>query len=150
MRLWRLVAERHAADALSGDGASRYGGRWNPQGIRVVYTADSLALATVELAVHLTGARVEFIAIELDVPGRSIRHLDPDSVPAGWESEESITQPVGATWIRTARAVGLTVPSALVDARSGERNVLLNPLHRAFDRVTEVQRFTIEIDRRLT
>jgi RES domain-containing protein len=149
MRVWRLVAERHVAAALSGEGAARYGGRWNRVGIRSVYTADSLALATLELAVHLAGAHVEFVAIELDVPSRSIAHLDVSDLDDAWPDDEQVTQPVGTGWINAGSSLAMSVPTTLVDHRSGERNVLFNPMHPRFDRIRELQRFVIEIDRRL-
>lgn len=150
MRVWRLVADRHVASALSGEGAARFGGRWNRVGTRVAYTADSLALATLELAVHLTGAFVEYVAIELDVPTRSIRHLPDDELDGAWPYDDEVTQPIGTDWIATGSSLAMSVPSALVDVRSGERNVLINPQHARIDRVREVQRFVIEIDRRLS
>ena len=76
MRVWRLVAGPYADTALTGSGAARYGGRWNGVGRRMVYTADSLALATLELTVHLTGARMTFVAIQLDVPDRLVSTFD--------------------------------------------------------------------------
>ena len=76
MHIWRLVAGRHAATALNGEGAALFGGRWNPPGRRMVYTADSLALATVELSVHITGGRVRYVALQLELPD----HLVPGGV----------------------------------------------------------------------
>jgi RES domain-containing protein len=42
--VYRLVRRERAAEALSGEGARRYGGRWNPPGAAVVYAAESRAL----------------------------------------------------------------------------------------------------------
>jgi RES domain-containing protein len=147
MRVWRLVSERHVTSALTGEGAARFGGRWNSVGTRLVYAADSLALATLELAVHLVGAAVPFVALELDVPARLLDHFD--DVESVRSTTEATTQALGNEWVAIGNTAALTVPSALVDARSGERNVLLNPLHYQFGRITEVQRIPIEIDRRL-
>ncbi len=52
IRAWRLIKAEHAEDAFSGEGARRGGGRWNSKGVRVVYTAGSLSLATLEVMVH--------------------------------------------------------------------------------------------------
>ncbi|MCP4191062.1 MAG: RES family NAD+ phosphorylase, partial [Planctomycetaceae bacterium] len=46
---WRLIKANHADDAFAGEGAKRWGGRWNSKGVRVVYTAESLSLATLEV-----------------------------------------------------------------------------------------------------
>lgn len=149
MRAWRLVATRHAASALDGVGAARYGGRWNPPSLPMVYLADSLALATLELSVHLTGGRITYTAIELEVPERSITDLDPADLRRSWRRDMAVTRRVGEAWVRSERSLALRVPSALVDARSGERNVLLAPRHPAMAQVREVQRFSVTLDERL-
>ncbi len=115
----------------------------------MVYTADSLALATLELSVHLLGARVTYLAIQFDVPTRAIEHLDIDQLPARWGEKQATTQTVGGSWAGDVRTLALTVPSALVDVRSGERNVLINPLHARLEQITELQRFAVELDGRL-
>ena len=35
--VWRITTERFAQTAFSGEGARRYGGRWNSKGHAVVY-----------------------------------------------------------------------------------------------------------------
>ena len=52
IRAWRLIKAVHADDAFSGEGARRGGGRWNSKGVRIVYTSESLSLATLEVMVH--------------------------------------------------------------------------------------------------
>jgi len=149
MRVWRLVGARHAASALDGEGAAQYGGRWNPVGHRMVYTADSLALATLELSVHLVGGRARYVAIELDVPDASVDVIDPDGLKRSWSTDEASTQRIGLAWLNAAGSVALGVPSALVDPRSGERNVLVNPAHPTARTIREVQRFAVLLDERL-
>jgi RES domain-containing protein len=150
MRVWRLVAPHHVAGAMSGEGAALYGGRWNPVGQRMVYAADSLALATLELVVHLTGAKVTYTAIEFDVPDRSVVKLDPARLKRRWADDASATQRIGRDWMESAASLALAVPSALVDGRSGERNVLLNADHARMTRVRQIQRFIVVLDQRLT
>jgi RES domain-containing protein len=48
-----LIQAEYAAHAFDGEGARLYGGRWNSPGRPVVYTAGSLALAALEVLVHL-------------------------------------------------------------------------------------------------
>ena len=50
--VWRITTQRFAASAFSGEGARLYGGRWNPKGWEVVYTAESQSLALLELMVQ--------------------------------------------------------------------------------------------------
>ena len=53
MQIWRICRERFADEAFSGTGARRFGGRWNSPGVPMVYASSSLALAAIELFVHL-------------------------------------------------------------------------------------------------
>ena len=53
MRIWRICRARFAGEAFSGQGARRFGGRWNSPGVPIVYSSSSLALAAMELFVHL-------------------------------------------------------------------------------------------------
>ena len=144
-----MVAARHAAGALSGIGAAEFGGRWNPVGRRMVYTADSLALATLELSAHLTGALMKYVAIEFDVPDAHLDVLEVGDLRKHWASHPDSTERIGEAWAATGRSLALAVPSALVDARSGERNVLIDPLHAAITTVRELQRLEVTLDERL-
>lgn len=149
MRAWRLVAPRHAARALTGEGAAAFGGRWNPVGRRMVYAADSLALATLELSVHLTGARLRYTAIELAVPDHLVDTLEVADLRRTWATNSDVTTRVGEAWAASGRSLALAVPSVLVDPRSGERNLLIDPANAGIAAVTEVKRFEVMIDERL-
>ena len=54
------VVRRKYAD-LKGYGARLYGGRFNPPGIPAVYSSQSIALALLEVLVHLDKAEVPLI-----------------------------------------------------------------------------------------
>ncbi len=150
MRVWRMVAAAHARRSMTGDGAAMYGGRWNPVGRRMVYTADSLALATLELSVHLVGARVKYTAIEVDVPDHRIDWLEPAGLKRAWATDAAATARVGEAWAVSGRSLALAVPSALVHPDSGERNILLNPEHPAAAMLIEVQRLDVTLDERIS
>lgn len=46
--LWRAFVPRWAHSPLSGEGAARFGGRWNPVGARTIYAARELSTAWAE------------------------------------------------------------------------------------------------------
>ena len=85
MRVWRICRARFAAEAFSGSGARRFGGRWNSPGVPMVYASSSLALAAIELFVHLEPAQQpdDLVAIAASLPkGEPAQRLDPDEIAA--------------------------------------------------------------------
>jgi RES domain-containing protein len=134
LTLWRLVKARHAANAFDGEGARRYGGRWNERGTRIVYLGGSLSLAALETFVHLTAAdaRIAFAAIEVRVPDDvEVSSLAPGALPENWRLEPppEQTKVIGTDWAMREDSLLLRVPSVIVPK---EWNYLLNPGHRAF------------------
>ena len=137
LTLWRLVKARHATSAFDGEGARRYGGRWNERGTAIVYLGGTLSLAALETFVHLTAAdaRIAFAAIEVRVPDDlEIAFLAPDALPENWREEPppEQTKALGTEWARRAQTLLLRVPSAIVP---NEWNYLLNPAHAAVGRI---------------
>jgi RES domain-containing protein len=134
MRIWRLCREPYAAEAFSGEGARRFAGRWNSRGVRMVYASMSLALAAVELFVHLEPGQVpnDMVSICAELPaGEPARTIELDSLASGWWTNEPAagapsTQELGDAWIASRESLAIRVPS--VPIRS-EWNVLVNPLH---------------------
>jgi len=51
MAVFRLAREKYARD-LNGKSAAIFGNRWYSNGVEVLYTAESRALAMTELPVH--------------------------------------------------------------------------------------------------
>jgi RES domain-containing protein len=147
--VWRLCAARHARSALSGDGARLYGGRWNDKGVPLVYTSSTLALAVVEILVHVDDVPANFVAIRIDIPTEvAVEQLSARRLPRAWREHPAPArlQRVGTEWAQSLRSVALEVPSAIIPQ---ERNVLINPLHPARSAlvVHKPQRFAF--DRRL-
>lgn len=136
MRFWRICRHRYAAEAASGEGAYRYGGRWNSHGVRVVYASTSLALAAIETFANLEPRLQpeDLVSIEGEVPDvLEIERLSLESLPPHWHRsrDESLAR-FGDEWIRARRTVALLVPAATIP---GEWNVLLNPAHAQFSKV---------------
>ena len=135
MRVWRLCRRAHAAP--DGEGARRYGGRWNQRGTALVYTSASASLAALEYFVHLDpeDAPPDLILVPADIPPAvAVRELRSGELPADWRSlpaPEALAA-LGTSWARRLESAVLSVPSAVVPE---ERNYLLNPAHPEFRRI---------------
>ena len=57
---------------MDGEGARRFPGRWNAGGAPMVYLAESLALAALEILVHVEDIEFmpRYVAIEIVSPER--------------------------------------------------------------------------------
>src|SRR5882672_7520707 len=110
---------------MSGDGAYRRGGRWNPPGIRVVYCADSRSLAVVEVLANVKRPSLlgdqAWGLIPVELPEELVEK--PGRVPGSWRDTPYTTasQSFGAEWVQAQRSVALCVPSVIVP---GEFNYL--------------------------
>ena len=138
LTVWRLVKAKHARSAFDGEGARRFGGRWNARGTPVVYLCSSLSLAVLELFVHLTAedARLRFSAIPVGIPsGLAIQELRIDNLPEEWRSEPPFhaCKALGSEWAEANEAALLKVPSVIVPH---EFNYVLNPRQPDFSRLS--------------
>ena len=148
----RLIKTRHRADVWTGEGARRFGGRWNRKGDAAVYAASSASLAALETLVHL--GRVEVLrasytlfAVELD--DALVESLDPVDLPGDWARQPAApsTAELGSRWLTENRAFALRVPSVVVPE---EGVLLLNPGHAAFaDLVATATELAFAFDPRL-
>ena len=150
MIVYRLSRSRFAKD-LSGRGAELAGGRWNSKGTAVLYTSDSIALCTVEVAVHMPLGIVPFDyqLIQIHIPDEiEIKELPEAKLPTDWRSfpHSNATQVVGDEFIVEQEQPVLKVPSAAVQ---GTYNYLVNPRHPDFPKVTIVGIEPFEFDKRL-
>lgn len=136
MHVFRIARASRRYD-LSGYGAFLVGGRWNLPGLSLLYTAETRALAMLEVLVHLPAGDLpdEMYLLTLEVPNAVSREeISIADLSADWQR---ITQPLptatlGHAWLQAARTLALQVPSVLVPQ---EYNLLLNPAHPEFAQV---------------
>jgi len=134
MRIWRICRAVYAGEAFSGEGARRFGGRWNSRGVPMVYCSSSLALAAIELFVHLEPSQApdDLVYIAAELPeGEPGVTFEPAKLPAEWWAEEApigahSTRELGDEWVRSAQSLAARVPSVPIRV---EWNVLVNPAH---------------------
>ena len=147
---WRIVEAQHKSKAFTGDGARLYGGRWNSKGVAVVYTAGSLALASMEMIVNLPSPRLlgVFIRIPVHFASDLVEHLPVSKLPRDWQSRpiSPATRAIGDKWAEQQRSAVLEVPSVVVPE---EFNYMLNPAHPDFRKIRIGQPVVYHFDPRL-
>jgi RES domain-containing protein len=130
---WRIVSAAYQESAFTGDGAKTYGGRWNSKGVPIIYTADSLALASIEILVNLPSAKLldNYVRIPVHFKESLVQELPFTDLPSDWNSRpvSQSTQILGDKWFKEQRSAVLKVPSVVVPE---EYIYLLNPVHPDF------------------
>jgi RES domain-containing protein len=150
VRAWRICKERFANTAFDGEGAFRDGGRWNSEGVRVVYVAGSAALATLEILVHVSEPddlyRTPFVLIPVDFEPDLV--TEPPPLPPGWYEDPPpvAAAAIGDQWVESQTSVLLKVPSAVIHS---EFNYLINPAHPRFGELVIGHAETFQFDSRL-
>lgn len=147
--VWRITTQRFASTAFSGEGARLYGGRWNPKGFAMIYTAESRALALLEMLVQDDPLQARYMLIPVVIPASiRIETYEAHDLPNDWQSLSSrdALQSLGRTWLQGGTSAVLTVPIAVLPA---ERNYLINPLHPDFSEIKPGQAAPLDVDLRL-
>ena len=133
---WRIVKEKHARTAFTGEGARIFEGRWNSGGVRMVYCSENLALAALEILVHTQAImmRDKFRAFRVAFADEFMTVIDLRQLPKGWNAQPptDASKRIGDEWIKSGRSVILALPSVIVPL---ERTFLLNPHHRDFAKI---------------
>jgi RES domain-containing protein len=129
LRLWRIVTGPHPI--WSGEGARRFGQRWNPPGLPAIYTGTNFAVCLLEILVHANRRAPPSAArcVEALVPETVSRErFDPAAHP-GWDNphDVSIAQAFGRFWLQQRRSALLLVPAVVTGGR--DTNAVVNPDH---------------------
>ncbi len=146
---WRIVKAQYADDAFSGEGAVLYAGRWHSAGTRVVYTAESVALATLEILVRMRRMDVpQYRLIPCYFHEALAEELDVRRLPENWSDPVAPVElrRFGDQWVREGVSAVLKVPSAVTLV---EFNYLLNPEHAGFASVEIGEPRPFKLDYRL-
>ena len=148
MILWRLAKARYAETAFDGEGARLYGGRWNSPGRAVVYLAGSLALAALEILVHVKSQGELEGYIKIRVEASEGLTNDVEVLPEHWRQGRAPneTRATGDRWLELGDTPLLRVPSVVIPE---EHNYLLNPQHPDFSKLTIGETEPFSFDPRL-
>ncbi|MES2329106.1 MAG: RES family NAD+ phosphorylase [Bacteroidota bacterium] len=134
MILYRF-AHRKFAHELSGIGARLHGGRWNPAGLPVLYTSESISLALLEVLVNAsTIEQLQLIQlVEIHIPANTeCREIKLQDLKKDWNHDIDYTQWMGKEILQTKKTLLFQCPSAVIHR---EHNYMINPLHVDFKKV---------------
>ncbi|MSQ60580.1 MAG: RES domain-containing protein [Betaproteobacteria bacterium] len=151
MILWRLSPARYATLALTGEGASLRGGRWNSRGVKAVYasldpaTTILEALTTFDLAFAPNGG---FQLLKLSIPA-DVQFTEPPlaELPERWADWDSpgAAREYGDVFLKSGLGHLLIVPSAVLPQA---RNAVINPAHPQARKISIMQQTPFEFDPR--
>lgn len=152
MKVFRIEREKYLDITLQGVGAALTEGyRWNSINTHLVYTAESRALATLEVSVHLDFLEdlpTDRFYVEIEIPDDiKILELSIDQLPDNWDTKPPIleTQFIGDDFVSQKNAAVLKVPSAIVPP---EFNYLINPNHPDSAKIKVISAHRLQFDNR--
>jgi RES domain-containing protein len=153
MRVFRIEREKYLNKTLEGIGAALTEGyRWNSLNTYLVYTAESRALAILEVSVHLDLSEdlpTDRHYVEIEIPDEvSIIALNDEDLPEKWDEKPPIleTQIIGDDFVRSNSAAVLKVRSSIVPP---EFNYLINPNHPDSKKISVVSTIPLKFDKRI-
>ena len=152
MRVYRIEREKYLYTTLKGIGAALTEGyRWNSLNTYLVYTAESRALAILEVSVHLDLSEdlpTDRYYVEIAIPDEvEILALRTEDLPENWDAKPPTleTQYIGDDFVNGNSAAVLKVPSSIVPF---EFNYLVNPNHPDAEKITVISKAPLTFDKR--
>ena len=150
MEVFRLSREKFASP-LSGKGAAIKGARWNSIGIELIYTANNRSLAMAEVAVHFTMATLpsDYMMLTINIPDNiEAKQIEEADLPKDWKDfpHPVSTQKIGDQFVAENKYCLLIVPSVVTQ---GDYNVLINPGHKDFSRISITKFEKFPFDKRI-
>ncbi len=132
MLVYRIVLKKYATLYASG-----IEGRWNSSGNKVIYTAQSRALACLENVVHRSGEGLNelFNTLIIDIPSSErIEKITLKDLPKNWQqfNKEHLCRLIGDDWYYRQDSLVLQVPSVIIP---NECNYIINAQHKNFKKV---------------
>lgn len=147
MLVYRIVFKTYST-SLFAPGVS---GRWNGDGRKVIYTAESIALAFLENMIRRkgTGFNDDYKTRIIEIPDTlKIIVVKATDLDAGWRdsTDYSKCQPVGNTWYDKATTPVVKVPSAVLPDNF---NYVINTMHADFKKIKIADTIALVPDERI-
>jgi RES domain-containing protein len=147
MIVYRITLAKYARALF----ASGNPARWNSRDVKMIYTAESKALACLENVVHRNskGLQAHFKVMYIEIPDDlQITVLKEADLKKGWSLFKNMpyTQEKGNQWIKEKATAILQVPSVII---KGTSNFLLNPAHNDFSNISLLKSEVFTFDSRI-
>ena len=147
MIVYRLTKSDFKED-ISGSGAKINGSRWNSKGMPMLFTAEHISLATLEMLVHINFVEIpnSLYLLNISLPETStISEIKINSLKTSWRNDEDYTSFIGDQFLLQNNVLFLKVPSAVIKEES---NFIINPIHKDFSNVKIIKSELFEFDKR--
>lgn len=146
-----VVRQKYADRPLDVTGTWLNGGRWNPPGVGILYTAEHPALALVEILVHMPQVPYDelpaYRLFSLELPLDSQQVLNAAQLPPYWpENTYNRSQHIVADWLAEPNVLALGVPSSVMP---DSINYLPHPAHSSYASIRVIDEKPLVIDPRL-
>ena len=148
MIVYRISNTRYSDD-ISGTGAKLHGARWNSVAVPMLYTAEHISLAVLEMLVntHFNDYNIELDLVYIQLPeALPITEIKLGKLKDNWQQDVAYTRFIGDEFILQNNAPLLKVPSAII---KDEHNFLVNPLHADFKKIKIQKSISFWPDKRL-
>lgn len=144
MIIFRCLSKAYLSDPLSGEGAKKYGGRFNSVGVPAVYASEHRAMAILETALRQPINKIssDFIILPIQVPDSYI----DISLSKDWLKNKTVTQKKGDYLLENQDTLLIRVPSSLINK---SYNYLINAKAHNIANVKVLAHEPILLDQRL-
>jgi RES domain-containing protein len=145
---YRIGDPEGAYPIFDATGSRLYPGRWNTPGSPMIYASEHYSTAMLEKLVNGSGElppNQHYVAITIP-NGTTYEMLDAAAVPDWYAQSATSAKTFGERWQREKRSAILIVPSVVARI---EHNVLINPEHGEFPRITTSLHQPVWWDKRL-
>ena len=149
MKVYRLALTQYCD--LSGEGAKRYGGRWNLPGYPALYAGSSISASlferlTIDPELLSSERYLLYSVMEFSIPESLIFIPKKEELPLDWNQIPAVRSSMEfGTNLLKSGILCFGVPS-VVDPTS--MNVVINPLAESFPTL-ETKVYLLELDKRI-